>query len=120
MRKSFIIFAIIFTLIDMIYLSLSAELFNKQISLIQNSNIKLNYPATILCYLFLTSGIYYFIIIKKQTIFDAFLLGIFVYGVYEFTNKAIFNKWQWQTVILDTLWGGILFASSTYITQQIY
>ena len=119
MTKSFIIFAIVFTLIDMIYLSLSSKLFNKQISLIQKSNITLNYSATVLCYLFLTCGIYYFIIIKKQTILDAFLLGIFVYGVYEFTNKAIFNKWHWQTVILDTLWGGILFASSTYITLQV-
>jgi len=44
-----------------------------------------------------------------------FGLGIFVYGVYELTNRAIFKNWEWKTVVLDTLWGGILFTSVAYI-----
>ena len=28
---------------------------------------------------------------------DCFNLGLFVYGVYETTNMAIFKKWRWST-----------------------
>ena len=30
-------------------------------------------------------------------------------------NKAIFKKWDWFTLFLDTLWGGILFSLSVYL-----
>jgi uncharacterized membrane protein len=46
---------------------------------------------------------------------DAFILGIVIYGVYETTNYAIFDKWNIQALTLDTLWGGILFAITTKI-----
>ena len=50
---------------------------------------------------------------------DAFLLGLVIYGIYEFTNKAILTKWTYTTVVMDTVWGGILFASVTFLTYQL-
>ena len=81
--------------------------------------MKINYFATFLCYVLLNFGLYYFIIKQKRTIMDAFLLGIVIYGVFETTNKALFYKCNWKTVIMDTLWGGILFAIVTYIIYSI-
>jgi len=52
-------------------------------------------------------------------VFDAFLLGVFVYGVYETTSLALLRKWRPTTVLIDTLWGGILFALTTYLTYLI-
>ena len=112
--KSYFLFAIIFTLIDSIYLKSMSSFFNKQINAIQKTNIKMDYLAAILCYLTLTIGIYYYGIKQKMSYTEIFFLGIFVYGVYEFTNKAILTNWTWSTVALDTLWGGILFTSSVY------
>jgi uncharacterized membrane protein len=37
-----------------------------------------------------------------------FLLGIFAYGTYEFTNYATLRDWSLEQVVLDTLWGGFL------------
>jgi uncharacterized membrane protein len=51
---------------------------------------------------------------------DAFLLGLVIYGVYETTNWALFSKWSPMSVIIDTLWGGILFAATTYVTTRIF
>ena len=114
-----LIVAIIFIIIDSIYLYLSSNYFSNQIKLIQGSPIQMNYLATFLCYIFLIFGINYFIIGPNRSIKDAFLLGIVIYGVFETTSKALFAKWSWITVIIDTLWGGILFALTTYIIKLI-
>ena len=117
--KELFLFSIIFTTIDAIYLYSASKYFNSQIKAIQGNNLKLKTIPTILCYLTLTTGIYYFGIIKNLNINELFFLGIFVYGVYEFTNHALFKKWKWKTVFMDTFWGGILFASSVYIFRKI-
>ena len=116
MIKKYLLLSLIMGLIDSIYLRLVSGFFNKQIKLIQGTKIKLDIPATILCYLFLTLGFYYFLINKKSTYIDAFLLGFVIYGVYETTNKAILKKWRWETVLLDSIWGGTLF----FLVKTIY
>jgi len=112
--------AIIFVVIDSIYLNIIKDFFSNQIKLVQGFNIKMNYIATIICYIFLVFGINYFIIKPKRSIYDAFLLGIVIYGVFETTNMALFSKWSWMTVIIDTLWGGVLFGLTTLIVSMIY
>jgi uncharacterized membrane protein len=109
--------AIIFVVIDFIYLNLTSKYFSNQIKIIQGSPIKMNFLATLLCYIFLIFGINYFIIKPNRSVQDAFLLGLVIYGVYETTNMALFSKWSWLTVFMDTLWGGILFALTTYIVR---
>lgn len=117
--KEFILFSIIFTTIDAVYLYSSSKYFNFQIKAIQGTKLKLKTISTILCYLTLTIGLFYFGIIKNLNIIELFCLGVFVYGVYEFTNHAIFKKWKWKTVFMDTIWGGILFSSSVYVFKKI-
>jgi uncharacterized membrane protein len=79
----------------------------------------MNYLGAALCYIFLIFGINYFIIKPHKSVSDAFLLGIIIYGVYETTNYALFKNWSMLTVIMDTLWGGILFAVTTYIVNLL-
>jgi uncharacterized membrane protein len=105
--------------LDAIYLYAMRNLFEDQIKAVQGSPLQLNLVGAILCYILLVGGLYYFIIKDKRSILDAFLLGIVVYGVYGTTNMAIIKKWKYQTVITDMIWGGILFASTTYIIQYI-
>ena len=114
-----LISAILFVVLDSIYLNLIKDYFLKQINLVQKSPIKLDFFAILLCYIFLIFGINYFIIQPNRSIQDAFILGIIIYGVYETTNKALLTKWSWLTVIMDTLWGGTLFALTTYIIKKI-
>ena len=118
-RVKLLISAILFVVLDSIYLNLIKDYFVKQINLVQNSPIKLDFLAILLCYIFLIFGINYFIIQPNRSIQEAFILGIIIYGVYETTNKALLTKWSWLTVIMDTLWGGILFALTTYIIKKI-
>ena len=121
-RKQFIyifVSSIVFIVIDSVYLHFIKDYFNNQIKLIQGSPIKINSYAIIICYIILIFAINYFIIIPNRSILDAFLLGLIIYGVYETTNMALFSKWSWTTVLIDTLWGGILFALTTTIVKMI-
>ena len=37
-------------------------------------------------------------------------LGLLVYGMYNFTTKALLEDYSWPTACLDTLWGGACFS----------
>lgn len=107
--------AIIFITTDFIYLNIIKNYFFNQIKLVQGSEPKVNFLGAALCYIFLIVGINYFIIKPRKSVSEAFLLGIVIYGVYETTNYSLLKNWSIFTVIIDTLWGGSLFAITTYI-----
>lgn len=41
-------------------------------------------------------------------------VGFIVYGIFNGTNYAIFNKYPFYLLIIDTLWGSLLSGISTY------
>ena len=111
--------SIVFISIDFVYLNVMREYLGNQLKSVQGSTVKFNYLGAALCYVFLIVGLNYFIIKPKRSVSDAFLLGIIIYGVYETTNYATFKNWSLLTVIIDTLWGGLLFATTTYIIDMV-
>ena len=116
----FLITSIILVILDSIYLNVAKNYFNKQINLVQGSNIDLNLIAIILCYIFIIIGFNYFVIYKKLSSAEAGLLGLMIYGVYELTNMALFKKWQWSSVVMDTAWGGVLFFLTSVIVRMFF
>jgi len=116
---NYLLSAIIFVILDGMYLNFIKNYFNKQVVLIQGSPIELKMIPTALTYVFLVFLLEYFIIAKKQNFKTAFLLGFSVYAVYELTNYSLFKKWSIFIVFLDTLWGGILFALTTFLTSKL-
>ena len=117
--KLFLLCAIIFTLIDGIMLFFLRHFFGKQVLSIQGSAIQMDPIAAALCYLSLVLGVTYFILVPRKSYREAFWMGLFVYSVYELTNKAILKKWNWTTVLVDTTWGGVLFALTTFLVYNI-
>lgn len=113
--KDFLIIFVLMILTDLFYLKTTSKYFEKQIFLIQKTPMTLDLISALFCYLFLSFGLYYFIIKSNKSLIDAFLLGLVIYGVFDTTNKALFSKWKWITVLFDTLWGGVLFLLTTYI-----
>jgi len=117
--QEIIILAIVFTLIDAVYLTSAASHFDTVIRRVQGSPLQLDMVATVLCYIFLVGGLYWFIIRERRSWVDAAILGLVIYGVYETTTKATLRAWDWMTVLIDTVWGTVLFALSTIITYKI-
>ena len=116
--KKIIIITIILILIDSFYLYFINNLFQEQIIKIQNNKMKFRFIGAIICYLFLVFGLYYFIIKDNKSSFDAFLFGLIIYGVYDSTNYTTLINWSPKFAIIDTLWGGTLFALTTFITYK--
>ena len=115
----YLLTAVIFVILDGIYLNLIKGYFNKQVKSIQGSDIQINFIATAITYILLIFGLNYFIIQKHKSIQDSAILGLIIYGVYELTNLALFKNWSILTVIIDTAWGATLFALTTSIVYKI-
>lgn len=118
MIKNIILLAVIFVLVDAGFLYLMSNNFQNMVKKIQGTPLKMELLPTIACYIILVSSLYYFVINKKGSYLDAFLLGFFIYGVYETTNMAIFKDWSISVGLIDLTWGGFLFLITTYLYKN--
>ena len=106
-------------LLDSIYIYLTRTIYGNLIRSIQGTDLKVKLIPALLVYLFLVGGLYYFILLPKRSIMDAFILGLVIYAVFDLTNLAILDKWSYKIVIMDSLWGASLFAMTTFITYKL-
>jgi uncharacterized membrane protein len=111
--------AIIMLVLDGIFLGMNRDMFALQVAEVQRVVIEVKYLGAVLCYALLIFGLYYFIIKDRRPVIDAMILGFVIYGVYETTTYALLKKWKLQTMMIDTLWGGILFGLTTMITYKL-
>ena len=105
--------------LDGIFLTLNRDMFELQVAEVQRVVLEVKYLGTALCYALLIFALYYFIIKDRRSIADAMILGFVIYGVYETTTYALLKKWKLKTMMIDTLWGGILFGLTTMITYKL-
>lgn len=128
-----LVLSVIILALDAVFLTLAKDLFARQVMLVQGTAMKVNLPSAAVCYILIVLGLYYFVLrhiivpnatsaaatIQTMRIGDgvkaAFFLGILVYGVYETTTLAILRNWSPMTALIDTAWGGTLFALSAYL-----
>lgn len=116
--KEIIISSIVLLILDGAYISLNQRSFENQVASVQRVILQVKPLGAIICYFFLIFGLNYFIISKKRSLFDAFLFGLIIYAVYDSTNYALFKQWKPLLAIMDAVWGGSLFALTTFITYS--
>ena len=117
--KQIVLTSVIFLLLDACYITLTKSAWDIQIASVQRVSMQIRPIGAIVCYILLILGLYYFILRTQRSPLDAFLLGLLIYGVFESTNYAIFKKWEWKIAIMDTLWGGAVFALTTMAIYNI-
>lgn len=83
--------------------------------------MKVNYIYAILTYVLMIIGLNVLVIpnITKNNMWFPFLFGLIVYGVFSFTNASVLKDWKMSVVLLDTLWGGILFFTSVSLAKRL-
>ena len=120
-----IIYGIILVLSDAIYLKQVAPSFGKMIEKIQGKPMKMKLLPAVVVYLALLGLWYNFIFVDSarlsfcHNIKKAFLLGFFSYAVYDFTNLALIEDYRIDLAVIDSLWGGLLFAGTTALFLHI-
>jgi uncharacterized membrane protein len=112
--KDFIKAYLILIIIDMIWLSIIGKYYSNMVEQIQHKKISIRFESALLVYVFLS-----FMLLQVNDYKEAFLFGLCIYGVVDFTNFAIFEKYSPQAAVIDTLWGGVLFAVSKYIFDRL-
>lgn len=110
-----VIVGLIFLVVDGVWLYFMREVFNNLIVNVQKSSLKIKVIPAVITYIIMTIGLYHFIIKQNKSSIEAIFLGLFVYGIYEGTNYAVFNNWNYMTGIADFIWGGVLFGITTRI-----
>ena len=118
--KLFLIFSLVLISLDMLWLSYFAKVIGSVISNIQKSPMKVNAIPAVLAYMIMCVS-YYFLAFEngKPNYFKGALLGLAIYGTYEFTNLATFKNWSSAVALQDISWGIFLSISSLYIATYI-
>ena len=111
--------SVIFLALDFVYLSTFSGFFGRVVQKVQHAPLKMRFAGAFWCYVALLVALYYFILRQNRSVFDAFLLGLLIYAVFETTSFALFKDWPWTAILLDTTWGGVLFASTTAIIRAL-
>lgn len=117
--KEIFVTAVVYLTIDIVYLNSKKDYFDAFFKNVQGKPLVFRKSGAVMAYLLLVAGLYFFIIKDRKNIIYSFLFGLFVYGVYDLTNYATLTNWTMEFVFKDTLWGGIVFALSTFIIYEI-
>jgi uncharacterized membrane protein len=112
-----IIGTIILVLIDATYLNLNKGMYKPIMSL--NKGIRI-FPA-LLCWFVIILGIQLLVLSRnditnwKQASLYGGMLGFVSYAIYNTTNQATIDVWNWPMAIGDTAWGTLVTATMSGI-----
>jgi uncharacterized membrane protein len=100
-------------LVDIFWLATGGIYARKMTELIQGQPIQMRFVSAVIVYLFLA-----YMLLQTKSAKEAFLYGVSIYGVYDFTNHAILQQYDWKFAIADTLWGGVLFVLARHLLRS--
>lgn len=105
-----IISIILFITFDLLWFKYSVPLIYKPtFEKIQNKSLNLKIIPGLFAWSLLGIAAYYFAVLNSYSyndvILNASLLGFVIYGVYNGTNFATFDDWNFNIFFYDTLWG---------------
>ncbi|MEO5894103.1 MAG: DUF2177 family protein [Vicinamibacterales bacterium] len=113
--------ALAFMLLDALWLGVVMKDFYRQqlapiLRLADGGGMAPNWPAAFVVYVLLGTGIAVFVIPRAATVSSAAvygaLLGLVVYGVYDFTNYSTLRQWPFALTLVDVMWGSVATAAS--------
>ena len=127
MHKNNVAFALLYLLLDITWISIMSRIFyNDFIYNIQGKAITPKLLHAFLAYVVLLISMFYVCIplskyykeVHPSLVFG--LVGFCIYGVYNFKNGAIFEKYNNKMIVVDTIWGIVSFATMGYFYKQLF
>jgi uncharacterized membrane protein len=81
---------------------------------IQGMPLSVRYVAAALVYLPLA-----YMLLETTSYKQAFMYGLSIYAVYDLTNYALFEHYDWKFGMADSIWGGVLFMAARYLLKNV-
>lgn len=118
-----------FMLLDGLWLGLLMNRFYREqlapIARLANGGFAPNWPAALAVYLCLGLGIATLVVPRATDAAGAAaygaMFGLFVYGVYDFTNYSTLKDWPFALALVDLAWGCVasaLSATAVWMVQR--
>lgn len=106
----------IFVALDYVWLGiLMRSFYIRELGPLARQSIQ--YPSAAIAYCLMAVSVAVFILprfIGQPVSWKVFalgaLLGVVIYGVYDFTNHATLTHWSSRFMIVDILWGGVVYG----------
>jgi uncharacterized membrane protein len=105
--------ALLLVILDLPWLMVSAPYVGDMIQRIQGSGLKMRYLPAVVVYLAMG-----YLLLQTKTPLEAFYIGLATYAVYDFTNLATLKNYDLSFALVDSLWGGVLFAMARFILNR--
>lgn len=111
--------------LDMLWLGVIAKnIYAENIGMLLRKSGDLMAPiwwAAAVVYVCIALGIVFFVAPKAngdllQALIWGAALGLVTYGIYDFTNYSLLDKWPFQITLIDFTWGMVLCGVSSLIT----
>jgi len=98
--------AILFVVLDAPWLWLTSGWSGRMFKAVQGGMpLKIRLEGALPVYLALA-----YLVQLTRSLQEAFLMGLAVYTVYDFTNYSTLTKYELPFAVADSLWGGVLFS----------
>jgi len=110
---------VLLILVDSIYLYFTKNMFGELVVRIQRVAMQVRIWSAVVVYVFAALLLYFFIIKNRRPVWEAMLLGLATYGIYDFTNHAILKNYDLSIAVMDCIWGSILFGSVSWIYYKM-
>jgi len=124
--KTILVISILIIVIDGIVLSALSKLWKQTIEKVQHKTFTPKLHYAIGSYILMIFGLYYFVYTRinpNKWVYDSlikgFLFGFVLYGVFDFTNLAIFTDYALTTATIDIIWGGTLMSITSFISYYL-
>ena len=119
--------AVAFMVLDGIWLGMLMKGFYRDqlapIVRLADGGIAPNWPAAFVVYVLLGTGMALFVLPRASTIWSAAgygaMLGLVVYGVYDFTNYSTLRQWPFVLVLVDVAWGMVASAACAAVVRVV-
>lgn len=105
--------AVLLVLLDLPWLMVSGPYVKAMVQRIQGSPLQLNFLPAAVVYAAMA-----YLLLQTETPLEAFYVGAATYAVYDFTNLATLKNYDFSFALVDTLWGGILFALARFLLNR--
>ena len=119
MWKQRLISTITLLILDAIWIKYyMGEKYKQQVRSIQGTTITIRVKHAIVAYIFMIIGLNVFVLTDYNVnIIKSAIFGLVLYGVYDFTNLAIFDDFDFKLALTDTLWGSLVYALAAATTH---
>ena len=106
--------AVVICLVDLIWILTGGIYARNMFERIQGQPIRVRYGSAIIVYIVLA-----YMLLQTTSATQAFLYGASIYAVYDFTNHAMLENYDWKFALADSLWGGVLFVIVRHLLKRL-